>query len=69
MFPEVLSTQASIVVFGDELPLRKKPLVCEVRRVAREELEGTLKELLTVTIKPAAPQCMRPANTLKRFAH
>jgi hypothetical protein len=28
--------------------LRKKPLVREVRRVAREELEGTLKELLTV---------------------
>jgi CHAD domain-containing protein len=27
---------------------RKKPLVREVRRVAREELEGTLKELLTV---------------------
>ena len=28
--------------------LRKKSLVREVRRVAREELEGTLKELLTV---------------------
>jgi hypothetical protein len=28
--------------------LREKPLVREVRRVAREELEGTLKELLTV---------------------
>jgi hypothetical protein len=28
--------------------LRKKSLAREVRRVAREELEGTLKELLTV---------------------
>ena len=28
--------------------LRKKSLAREVRRVAREELEGTLKELLTI---------------------
>jgi hypothetical protein len=28
--------------------LKKKPLVREVRRVAREQLEGALKEVLTV---------------------
>ena len=48
MFPQFLSTQASIIVFYDEVPSPKKPLVREVHRVVREELEGTLKELLTV---------------------
>ena len=35
--------------------LRKKSLAREVRRVAREEIEGTLKELLTVNDRAGAP--------------
>jgi hypothetical protein len=48
-FPQFPSTRASIIVHAMNYRLRQKSLARQVRRVAQEELEGTLKELLTVT--------------------
>lgn len=48
MLEQFLSSRASYYSRAMSYRLRKKSLAREVRRVAREEREGTLKELLTV---------------------
>jgi hypothetical protein len=46
--------------------LRKKSLAREVHRVAREELEGTLKELLTVNDQARSPAVHESRKHLKK---
>jgi hypothetical protein len=43
--------------------------VREVRRVAREELEGKLKELLTVNDQARSTAVLEARKHLKKFAH